>query len=316
MGPRAHQSALLIREMRKLDLQGALARARAPSENFEDQSRAVDYFRVPRLLQIALLNRRKRTIHDHDRRRHAFCKPGDFINLALANIGRRSNFAERHQSGFDDCQIDSARKPDGFLKTRFRRTGVRGQAAAASGRRLLEPRLDDNRPTGLDTRCGRAQTIGTLVATAYFQLGFISGRRLVGPFEALDRMTRHDGRNRMLVYELGMSISSQQHAEVIEPGHDALQLDTVHQKNCERYFTFADVIEKCVLQVLRTIGGHGRFSIFCSRLARETFFAQVLPHALRTCAALPLAKRSGAPGVALLDGSYLSGASRSWRARP
>jgi hypothetical protein len=30
---------------------------------------------------------------------------------------------------------------------------------------------------------------------------------------------------------------------------------------------------------LRTIGCHGRFSIFCSRLLRETFFAQVLPHA-------------------------------------
>src|SRR5262245_27171473 len=58
------------------------------------------------------------------------------------------------------------------------------------------------------------------------------------------------------------------------------------------------------------------FFHFCSRLARETFFAQVLPHALRTCAALPLAKRSGAPGVTLLDGSYLYGARRSWRARP
>jgi hypothetical protein len=58
-----------------------------------------------------------------------------------------------------------------------------------------------------------------------------------------------------------------------------LQFDTVHQKNGERYFTFANVIEKRVLQVLRTIGCHGRFSIFCSRLARETFFAQVHPHA-------------------------------------
>jgi hypothetical protein len=51
------------------------------------------------------------------------------------------------------------------------------------------------------------------------------------------------------------------------------------------------VIEKSVLKILRTIGCHGRFSIFCSRLARETFFAQVLPHAFRACAALPLAKQ-------------------------
>src|SRR4029450_4740975 len=181
MGPEAHQSALLTREMRKLDLQRSLARARAPSENFKDQSRAVDYFRVPRLLQIALLNRRKRTIHHHDRSGHAFCKPGDFIDLALADVGRGSNFTERHQSGFDDGQVDSARKPNGFLKTGFGRARVRKRAAAASGRRLLEPRLNDNRSTGLDTRCG--QTIGTLVATLYFQLRFISGRRLVGAFE-------------------------------------------------------------------------------------------------------------------------------------
>src|SRR5262249_27547437 len=211
-----------------------------------------------------------------------------------------ANFAERHQPGFDNCQIDSLRKPDGLPKTRFGRTPLRWRAAAASGGRLLEPRLDDNRPTCLDTRCTRAQTIGTLVATSYFQLGFISGLRLVGPFEELDRVTGHDGRNPMLVNELGMSISSQQHAEVIEPSHDALQFDTVHQKNCERYFTFADVIEKCVLQVLRTIGGHGRFSIFCSRLARETLFAQVLPHALRTCAALPPRKAVRGPGSATI----------------
>jgi hypothetical protein len=69
------------------------------------------------------------------------------------------------------------------------------------------------------------------------------------------------------------------------------------------------VIEKCVLQILRTIGCHGRLSIFCSRLARETFFAQVLSRALRTCAALPLAKREAREP--LLDGSYPSGASRS-----
>jgi hypothetical protein len=59
------------------------------------------------------------------------------------------------------------------------------------------------------------------------------------------------------------------------------------------------VIEESVLQVLRTIGCHGRFSIFCSRLARETFFAQVLPHALFAWAALPLAVAVRGPGALL-----------------
>jgi len=90
-------------------------------------------------------------------------------------------------------------------------------------------------------------------------------------------------------------VPSQQHAEIIEPGHHALQFDAVHQKDGERYFAFADVIEESILQILRTIGGHGRFSIFCSRLARETFFAQVLPHAFdRMRRFAPRKKRCGA----------------------
>jgi hypothetical protein len=104
--------------------------------------------------------------------------------------------------------------------------------------------------------------VGALITTAYFQSDFVSSRRLFRPLEELDRMTRHDGRNRVLVDELRMPVPSQQHAEIIEPGHNALQFDTVHQENSEWYFAFADVIEKSVLEILRTIGCHGRFSIF------------------------------------------------------
>jgi hypothetical protein len=44
-----------------------------------------------------------------------------------------------------------------------------------------------------------------------------------------------------------MSVTPQQHAEIIEPGHDALQFHPVDQENGERDFAFADVIEKSVL---------------------------------------------------------------------
>jgi hypothetical protein len=67
-----------------------------------------------------------------------------------------------------------------------------------------------------------------------------------------------------------MSVPPQQHAEIIEPGHHALQFDPVDQEYGERDFVFANMIEECVLQVLRTIGCHGRVPFFCSRLARET----------------------------------------------
>src|SRR5690606_11980007 len=52
MGPAPHQAAALIREMRELDLETALARARAGAEDLEDQRRAVDDLAAPRLLEV------------------------------------------------------------------------------------------------------------------------------------------------------------------------------------------------------------------------------------------------------------------------
>jgi hypothetical protein len=63
-----------------------------------------------------------------------------------------------------------------------------------------------------------------------------------------------------------MSVATQQHAEIIEPGHDALQFNAVHQEDRERRFTFANVIEKSVLEILGSIRGHCRRSFFWSTL--------------------------------------------------
>src|SRR5262249_32623691 len=48
--PGAHQPPLLVVEVRELDLQRALAGARAPAEDFENQPGAVEHLGVPRLL--------------------------------------------------------------------------------------------------------------------------------------------------------------------------------------------------------------------------------------------------------------------------
>ena len=88
------------------------------------------------------------------------------------------------------------------------------------------------------------------VELALFHLDFFSRRWLLGSFEQLNRMARHDGRDRVFVDELGMAIASQQYAEVIEPGYNALQLNTVHQKDCEWRLALAYVIEEGVLQIL------------------------------------------------------------------
>src|SRR5262249_4028448 len=262
MGPGPHQPALLISQMCEFDLQRPLARACAPSKDLKDQTCAVDDFRIPRLLQITLLNRRDGAIHDHDGRRQAFCQSGNLVDLAFADVGRGPNLAEGYEPHLDHIQVDGAGETDGFVKARFWRPHVDSGTRPAFTGWNLEPRLDDDRPASLDARGGRTEKIGTLITAAYFQSDFISGRWLVGPLEELDRVTRHDGRDRVLVNELGMPIPPQQHTEVVEPGHNALQFDTVHQENGERYFAFADMIEKSILQILRTIGCHCRSSIF------------------------------------------------------
>jgi hypothetical protein len=44
-----------------------------------------------------------------------------------------------------------------------------------------------------------------------------------------------------------MAIASKEQAEIIEPGNDSLQFDTVHQKDRQGRFRLANVIEESVL---------------------------------------------------------------------
>ena len=153
-------------------------------------------------------------------------------------------------------------------------SGERNASSRARSRAARRPaaqmRLDDDRAAGrraLSAGSGdqRAYRTGGVPTQAFLR------RRLLGAFEQLDRMTRHDGRDRVLVDELGMPIAPQQHAEIIEPGHDALQLDAVHQEDRERSFVLADMVEEGVLQILCAFGCHCRCSVFCSRApSRET----------------------------------------------
>src|SRR4029077_6776676 len=60
----------------------------------------------------------------------------------------------------------------------------------------------------------------------------------------LDRLTRHDGRNGLLVNGLRMSIPGKQTTKIVEPGDNALQLHSVHEKYRKRSLLLANVIEK------------------------------------------------------------------------
>src|SRR3954468_2575749 len=103
-------------------------------------------------------------------------------------------------------------------------------------------RFNDDRAAGGPT-LSQGWTIGARVKPAGFQSDFFR-RRFFGPFEQLDRMTRHDRRDCVLVDKLRMTIATQQHAEIIEPSNHALELYAVHQKDRERGFVLADVIQE------------------------------------------------------------------------
>src|SRR5262245_41833044 len=57
VGPGTHQPATLVVEMCELDLQAAFTRARAATEDFEDQAGAVEHLGAPGALKVALLHR-------------------------------------------------------------------------------------------------------------------------------------------------------------------------------------------------------------------------------------------------------------------
>src|SRR4051794_14733676 len=68
--------------------------------------------------------------------------------------------------------------------------------------------------------------------------------------EQLDGRDRHDGRDRMLVDELRMTVAAQQHRKVVEPGDDSLQFDAVDQENRDRRLVLAQMVQEDVLNVL------------------------------------------------------------------
>jgi hypothetical protein len=59
----------------------------------------------------------------------------------------------------------------------------------------------------------------------------------------------------MFIYQLRLAIAPQQDAEIVKPGNDTLQFDTVDQEDRHGNFGFPRVVQECVLKVL-SVGSH------------------------------------------------------------
>src|SRR6476619_3579521 len=109
----------------------------------------------------------------------------------------------------------------------------------------------------------------------------------------------------MLVDKLRVPVASQEHAEVIEPGHDALQLHSVHQEDRERCLVLANMVEEGVLEVLCAFGRHCRCSIFW---LTGPFPRALLPGRCAHFLGCTLERTRTGP----LQGTSAGGASTSW----
>ena len=60
----------------------------------------------------------------------------------------------------------------------------------------------------------------------------------------VERTRRHDRGNGMLVDELGLAITAQQHGEIVEPGNDALKLHALDEEHRDGRLGTAQRVQK------------------------------------------------------------------------
>jgi hypothetical protein len=119
MGPAAHQPALLVDQMRQLDLQAAFPRLRALSENLEDESGPVDDLDLPSALEIALLDRRQRVIDNDELRVLGLDDAAQLLNFPFAEQGAGLGGRHGYDAALTDVEADCTGKADGLRQARI-----------------------------------------------------------------------------------------------------------------------------------------------------------------------------------------------------
>ena len=249
VGPAPHQPALLVVQMRKLDLQRAFLGARPLPEYLEDQPGPVENLGVELLLQVALLDRRQGMIDDGELGMALLHDLRQFSHLAGTQQRRRSRIVHLDDRDMDGVERNGARQPDRLVAAGLGRTS--GILAPRIILRTRQDRHDDDR-----ARRGRRvfRPYGRLAADSAVRV--FTGGQLALAFlgiEHLHGLARHDGRNGMLIDELRMAVAPQQHAEIVERGHHPGQFHAVDEEDRQWVLALANRIQEQILKVLRTL---------------------------------------------------------------
>ncbi|MNU85057.1 hypothetical protein D3C71_747940 [compost metagenome] len=246
VSPGPDQTTLLVIKMRQIDLQRAFLGGGTAAENLEDQASTVDDLGVQFFFEIALLHRRQRMIDDDEAGIPLVEKRLDFLDLAGSHQGRWTRLIDGNDQALNHVEIDGAGKTCRLFQSCFIGSLGSGDnrrvALAAAGARLLEHRHNHH---------------GAHIVPVLF--GFrderfvrrISGRNLslsLGcvffGLEHLHRLTRHDGRDSVLIHELGVPVTTKKHAEIVEGRYDSRELDPVDEEYSQGNLLLSDCIEK------------------------------------------------------------------------
>src|SRR5207244_1505919 len=137
----------------------------------QDQSGTVEHLCVPGFLEIALLNRRQRAIHHHKLDRMRGDETCDLLDLALAEIGRRPDLADRRDQRVDNGEIDGPREAHSLLQPRLGiALGMTIRLRIGIAPAHSQIRADDNHPPSLCAPC-RPWTVSAPFKIAGFQSG-------------------------------------------------------------------------------------------------------------------------------------------------
>jgi hypothetical protein len=102
--------------------------------------------------------------------------------------------------------------------------------------------------------------IDSFFVSRLVMISVLSGRGFV-VLEHRHRLAGHDGRDGVLIDQLGMAVTTQENTEIVKGCHDTGELHAVDQEDRQRNLLLSYGVEEKILQILRTFR-HGAASFF------------------------------------------------------